>query len=172
MNFIELLKTQGQRVTKDKQSHVFRQGDDDRYLYFVQSGMLKAYYTSEEGKEFVKSFIATNDIICSLTSAYSKGACSFSLICLEDTELLKIPFSKLSGSSKEYHEIATNMVDVLLNFSMKKEKREYEFLCLSAEQRYRLLEKNSPEIVKKVTQNDIARYLGITPVALSRIKNR
>ena len=172
MNFHELLKAEGKVVEKTKSEHLFMQGESDGSLYYVQSGLLKAYYTSEEGKEFVKSFIAPNDIICSLTSAYSGALCSFSLICLEDTKLLRIPFSTLSDSSKEHHEIATNMVDVLLNFSMKKEKREYEFLCLSAEQRYRLLEKNSPEIVNKVTQNDIARYLGITPVALSRIKNR
>ena len=53
---------------------------------------------------------------------------------------------------------------------MKKERREYEFLCLSAEERYRLLIKRSPDLVRQVTQNEIARYLGITPVALSRIR--
>jgi len=44
------------------------------------------------------------------------------------------------------------MIEVLLNFSMKKEKREYQFLCLSTEQRHRLLEKHSPSIVQQVTQ--------------------
>lgn len=172
MNFHELLQTEGKAIQKTKNEHVFMQGENDSSLYYVQSGLLKAYYTSDEGKEFVKSFINVNDIICSLTSAYSEDSCSFSLICLDDSLLVKIPFSVLVEYSKKHHEIASNMIDVLLNFSMKKEKREYQFLCLSAEQRYRLLEKNSPDIVEKVTQNDIARYLGITPVALSRIKNR
>ena len=30
----------------------------------------------------------------------------------------------------------------------------------------------SPELFDKVAQKDIARYLGITPVALSRIRKR
>ena len=55
---------------------------------------------------------------------------------------------------------------------MKKEIREYELLCLSAEDRYKRLLKHTPDILKLVTQNEIARYLGITPVGLSRIKRR
>ena len=64
------------------------------------------------------------------------------------------------------------MIEQLLQFAMKKEKREFEFLCQSAEERFRMLAKNSPSLVEKVTQNDLARYLGITPVGLSRIKKR
>jgi DNA-binding MarR family transcriptional regulator len=68
--------------------------------------------------------------------------------------------------------IANEMLDVLLQFSMKKEKREYEFLCLSAEERFSLLIKSRPNILNNITQNDLARYLGVTPVGLSRIKKR
>ena len=31
---------------------------------------------------------------------------------------------------------------------------------------------NTPDLLKLVTQNEIARYLGVTPVGLSRIKKR
>ena len=55
---------------------------------------------------------------------------------------------------------------------MKKERREREFLTESAEERYRMLLERSPALFDKVTQKDIARYLGITPVALSRIRKR
>jgi len=66
---------------------------------------------------------------------------------------------------------ANSLIDLLLNFAMKKEQREYELLCLSAQQRYQNLLARVPNIYEMVTQNDMARYLGITPVALSRIKN-
>ena len=41
-----------------------------------------------------------------------------------------------------------------------------------APERYRLLCERSPELIERLTQKDIARYLGITPVALSRIRAR
>ena len=148
------------------------QGDMDRNLYLVQSGLLKAYYTSEDGKEFIKSFILPKDIICSLTSVYSEKQCSFSLVCLELTFLIKIPFTVVQEYSQRYHEIANDMNEALLKFAMKKEKREYEFLCLSAEERFLKLIETTPSLFNTVTQNDIAAYLGITPVGLSRIKKR
>lgn len=172
MNFHEFLQVEGIQVEKKKNEHVFRQGDLDRNLYFIQSGLLKAYYISDEGKEFVKSFLLPDKFIGSLTSAYAQGECSFSLVCLEPTVLRKIPFELLSDHVKDNPLLAIDMIELLLGFAMKKEKREYEFLCLSAEKRYLDIAENYPLILEKVTQNDLARYLGITPVGLSRIKKR
>ncbi|VAW97420.1 hypothetical protein MNBD_GAMMA21-2511 [hydrothermal vent metagenome] len=172
MNFHDLLQLEGVTVVKDKGEHIFMQGDADRSLYFVQSGLLKAYYTSEGGKESVKSFLLPNDIIGSLSSAYLKKDCSFSLICLESTTLKKIPFDMLHECSRNNLEVASEMIELLLFFAMKKEKREFEFLCMSAEERFFRIAEVSPVLVEKVTQNDLSRYLGITPVGLSRIKKR
>ena len=68
--------------------------------------------------------------------------------------------------------MASAVIDFLLVFAMKKERREKEFLTESAETRYRMLVDQSPGLLDKVRQKDIARYLGITPVALSRIRAR
>ncbi|TEW44073.1 Crp/Fnr family transcriptional regulator [Psychromonas algicola] len=172
MDFNTLFKNEGVTLNKEKGDHVFMQGEVDGSIYYIQSGLLKAYYTSEDGKESVKSFIATNDIIGSLSTALSEKNCSFSLICLEPTTLIKIPISRLIEHSKKDLEIANSMIDVLLNLSIKKEIREYEFLCLSAEERLNKLMQLQPQLIEKVTQNDLARYLGVTPVGLSRIKKR
>jgi hypothetical protein len=83
-----------------------------------------------------------------------------------------LPFSALHKASRTNSDIAASIVDFLLNFAMKKEAREYELLCLSPEERYKKLLEETPEILSLVTQNEIARYLGITPVGLSRIKKR
>lgn len=172
MKLQELLKTAGKRYQKEKGEHVFMQGEPDKSLYFIESGLLKAYYTSDDGKESIKSFILENNIISSLTASHSEGECSFSLICLEPTTLLKIPFEMIREYSASDLEIANDLIHVLLNFAMKKEKREYEFLCLSAEQQFLNLIDAAPSLLDKVTQNDIAHYLGVTPVGLSRIKKR
>lgn len=172
MDFFELLQREAQTIEMAKGEHVFRQGDSDKSLYLVQSGLLKAYYTSEDGKESVKSFLMPNDIIGSITSAYSEKNCSFSLICLATTTVKQISFGVLREYSKQDIEMANNIIELLIQFAIKKEQREYEFLCLSAEERFCLLAKNTPAILEKVTQNDLARYLGVTPVGLSRIIKR
>lgn len=151
---------------------VLRQGDNNSSLYYVESGLLKAYYVTAGGKEYVKSFLKEADIIGNLVSMTTEDRCSFSLICLEPSSLVRMPFDDLVKLAEADLGVANQLIALLLSFALKKERREYEFLCLSAEERYRTIKKTTPELLKRVTQNDVARYLGITPVALSRIRSR
>jgi CRP-like cAMP-binding protein len=42
----------------------------------------------------------------------------------------------------------------------------------SPEERYINLQKNRPDLINRIPQHQIATFLGITPVSLSRIRNR
>ena len=172
MNISDFIATSGRPLKKDAGDHLFRQGDENSSLYIVRSGLLKAYYLSEDGKENIKSFIMPGGKIGSLAAGYQKESCTFSLVCVEQSELIALEFSDLYEASCADIELSRAMVDFLLSFGIRKELREYELLCLSAEERYRRLLANTPALLDKVTQNDIARYLGVTPVGLSRIKTR
>jgi len=172
LDFQTLLLQEGVSERKGKGEHVFMQGEKSTSLYYIQSGLLKAYYTSKDGKESVKSFISSHNIIGSLSAVVLEKDCSFSLVCLEESSIRKIPFEIILDYSQKDLEIANNMIEVLINFSIKKEQREFELLCLSAEERFRELIKSYPTLPEKVTQNDLARFLGVTPVGLSRIKKR
>ena len=172
MKFQELLKQHGRPVVKEPGGYVFRQGEDDRAIYAVRSGLLKAYYLSDDGRENIKSFLLEGDTIGSLKGFFGEEGCSFNLVCLEPSELISIEFDALYNGSRNDLSVANEVVDFLLAFGMKKETREYELLCLPAEERYRRLLASAPSLFDRVTQNDIARYLGITPVGLSRIKKR
>lgn len=172
MKLDEFIAQNGTFLSREAGQHVFRQGDQDTSLYFVRAGLLKAYYLSADGKENIKSFILAGDHIGSLMASQAGQSCSFSLVCLKQCELTALPFSTLYQAVRNDPEISAAIVDFLLSFAMKKEVREYELLCLSAEERYRRLMQNTPDLLKLVTQNEIARYLGVTPVGLSRIKKR
>lgn len=172
MKFNEYIAQNGKLLSMEANEHVFRQGDKNQSLYIVKSGLLKAYYLSADGKENIKSFILPDNSIGSLSAIYAEHVCTFSLLCLKPCELIVLKFKELYETGRNDPEISASIIDFLLKFGMKKEMREYELLCLSAEDRYRRLQENTPEIFNLVTQNEIARYLGITPVALSRIKKR
>ena len=162
----------GEVVEFDKGDVVFRQGDDSDSLYYIRTGLLKACYVTENGREYVKSFLKEADTIGSLTALMSEGRCSFTLICLEPSSLIRVPFADVLKLAEVDLGVANAVIRLLAGLAIKKERREYEFLCLSAEERFRILKETTPELLERVTQNDIARYLGITPVALSRIRSR
>ena len=172
MDFQEFVQKHGQAKQVAVGAHLFRQGDPDASLYVIQKGFLKAYYILEDGKEQIKSFIGTGDVIGSISAVYAKELCSFSLLCLEDTRVIRLPFDALFSVSSTDLQMANDLIVILLKFARKKEQREYELLCLSAEDRYRLLVEQTSELLQRTTQENVAKYLGITPVALSRIKKR
>lgn len=172
MNLNEFISHNGNICVVEEGEYLFRQGDESQSLYVVKTGLLKAYYLSADGKENIKSFISAGNSIGSLSAIHAGLQCTFSLVSLKPGELIVLNFSELYEASKTQPELSASIIDFLLQFGMKKEMREYELLCLSAEQRYQKLLDNMPDILNLVTQNEIARYLGITPVALSRIKKR
>ena len=172
MKLNQFVAEHGIELSKEAGEYIFRQGEKDRSLYIVNSGLLKAYYLSLDGKENIKSFILPGDNIGSLMSSYAGKPSTFSLVCLKPCLLTVVEFDALYQASRTDAELSASIVDFLLAFGIKKENREYELLCLSAEDRYIRLMDNTPDILNLVTQNEIARYLGITPVGLSRIKKR
>lgn len=167
-----LFRKLGTPITRNKGEHVFEQGDIDKSIYILRAGLLKAYYLTMEGKELIKSFIQPGEFIGSLLSCINNEPGTFYVMCLQDSAILRVPYSALQQAAGRDAETSAFVVNSLTQLAMKKERREYEFLCLSAPERYTLLKQREPELVEQLTQNDIARYLGITPVALSRIKQR
>lgn len=172
MDFEQYLRESGEMRALARGEHLFRQGDHNGALYRVSEGFLKAYYVTEDGKEQIKSFIPAGSIIGNLTAAATGSANTFSLMALEDCSLVKFSFEDMFKLGETNLSVAARMNKLLLELAMKKERREYELLCLSAEERYLELTRNMPDLFERVTQQDIALYLGITPVALSRIKKR
>ena len=172
MAFDAFMAEHGQPLHCEAGDTVFRQGDNCDALFLVRSGLLKASYLSDAGRETIKSFIREGELIGSLAAAWRGEPTPFGLMALEPTSMIRVPFGVLYEASQNSLPIARATTQFLLGFAMKKERRERDFLTATPETRYRMLMRDSPDLLERVTQKDIARYLGITPVALSRIRRR
>ena len=155
-----------------KGTYLFRQGEQSDNLLLIYQGLAKVYYKTLDGKEFIKSFLTGGEFITSLRTLDSERPSAFSVLSLEHTVAREIPQHTFKKLLNENPDISRQFTTVLLNLAMKKEQREYELLCLSPEERYRIFCEQNPTMEQRVAQNDIARYLGITPVALCRIRKR
>jgi len=172
MNFNEYIQCHGTRRNYNKGEVLFSQGELCKDLYFIVKGLVKVFYLTSDGREFVKSFITEDAPITSLRSLILGETSSFTVICLEPSAVIQLDFQALMSFVTTDLEMSISLNEALFKLAIKKEKREYEFLCLSAQERYKMLKEKSPHLVERVSQADIARYLGITPVALSRIRHR
>lgn len=155
-----------------KGAFLFRCGDTNSSLFLIRKGLIKNYYETRDGKQFVKSFIQEGGFIASMQAVVAGEPCSFSAVCLEQCqvfEVTKLQLDRLLGQEPKFVEQLNGMLLVL---AAKKEQREYELLCLSARERCARLYETEPALVARLSQQDIARYLGIDPVSLSRIRKK
>lgn len=176
MSLMAMLDQEGRSQTVKAGTHIFRQGDADDCVYAIRQGYLKAYYVSTEGKEHIKSLLKAGDLIGSTAAFEPGGACTFNLVAQTDCVLRVVPYSQLRAAAHRDHALALDLNDFLLAFARKKERREYELLCLPAADRYALIAdgaaEQDPGFGAVFSQADMASYIGITPQALSRIKRR
>tara|TARA_B100001971_G_scaffold84647_1_gene77941 strand:- start:37803 stop:38366 length:564 start_codon:yes stop_codon:yes gene_type:complete len=141
------------------------------HLFILESGLAKASYLGDEGKEFIKSFFAEMDIASSYIEVLREIPSRVEIKALENIEAVTFPFKRI----KELYagDPCWNALGRILaeKFFIMKEQREYEFLMLDARARYENFKEHFGHLEKRISNAQIALYLGITPVSLSRIKS-
>lgn len=155
-----------------KNQMLFEAGECVTDFYFINKGLVRFFYLTEDGKEFNKAFSMENDFVGSFSSMINNAPCRYSVQALEKTESIAIPVSVIQNGFKRHpawERIGRRHAE---NVAVKKELREGEFLLDSAEARYRRLLADYPNLIERVQQYHLASYLGITDVALSRIRKK
>lgn len=158
--------------TLPKGAHLFDIGDKVKDFYFLVQGLARYYYISESGKEFNKSFAEKPGHLLSSISSVSmqEERSPFGVETLSELTVLCISyedFRALSAKHKEWNDLMLSIYERLI---VKKERREADFLLLNAKERYLKFLSDYSMIESAVANYHIASYLGITEVALSRIR--
>jgi CRP-like cAMP-binding protein len=175
----DLPREEEEKICRIVQSATFKKGDRlveagvvPRKFGFVCKGLFRYYYLSEKGSEFTKGFHPEGTFISSYTAMVKQSPSYYTIEALEASEVLVIDYDdwhKLFVG----HPCWTNFLLAQLQKGfMKKEARERELLLLNAEERYEIFLHEYPHLEKRIKQHMIASYLGITPVALSRIRTQ
>jgi CRP-like cAMP-binding protein len=147
---------------------LIKEGEVIRNIYFVKSGCLRLWF-NDQGNDITYQFFFENQVV----SGFLDGEAS--MFTLESIETSTVVILKKSEFENLLNEMP-GLKDEFLEFVMQR-LAFYSKLFLSRikdspAKRYELLLKNSPEILRRVPQHYIATFLGITPVSLSRIRNR
>lgn len=147
-------------------------GEESRDFAFVHRGLLRFVYRQANGREFNKSFASENHFVGAYSAYLSNTPARFSIEALEPCVLLTASLDRIVGLSERYPCWDRFRRLITEQLYIRKEEREAEFLLESAERRYRLFQQRHPGLEERIPQYHIASYIGITPVALSRIRGR
>jgi CRP-like cAMP-binding protein len=157
------------RRTFERGTWLLEGGDRAEWLFLVTRGLVRELYVTEAGEEHTRTFVDAGAITGSLLDLLSGEPAVTWIQALEDTEALAwryADFDALARRTPELETLARRHAEAL---AVRKTRREFEMLALSAPERLARWRAEQPGVDRRITRKLLASYLGITPVHLSRI---
>ncbi|WP_320051744.1 Crp/Fnr family transcriptional regulator [uncultured Acetobacteroides sp.] len=150
---------------------LLRDGEISTHIYIIKKGCLRQWF-NKDGKEITLQFFFENQPVASIDSFLSNQPSLFTIESIEPSTIISVTKETFEKLNRIYPDFKDGFNEYVF-----KRFRNYAQLFLSRikdspKERYEDLIKTHPEIVRRVPQHYIASYLGITPISLSRIRNR
>jgi CRP-like cAMP-binding protein len=153
-----------------KGSFLLKEGEITNKSYFILKGCIRIFYLLdgvEKTTEFYTELEGINPhcVVDKMPSKYYINCIEDCIVSEGDPEMEAIMFEKFP----KFEILFRKLTDELF---IKQQISIDEFKIASPEQRYLNLIQNRPDLIQRVPQHQLASYLGITPVSLSRLRSR
>ena len=155
----------------DKGQVLLQEGKECNFLSFIEAGYCRVFKLTEQ-KEFTQWIGGEGYFITDLSSFLFDQKSNWSIEALSPLRLWTL--SKADYKELELHIPGWNILEkrFIAKCFMEIEKRVFDFISLSAEERYlKYFEKNKA-MFNQVPLQYIASVLGMSPETLSRIRSK
>jgi len=180
----ELIKQiQEDRENRDKLGHIFtereyapktlllQEGEIARTIYFIKEGCLREWF-NKDGKSITFQFFFEGQPVASIDSFMNGTPSLFSIESIEPTTAVLIRKEDFDRLFILYPGLKDKFQRFIFSRFSNYAKLFLSRITDTPQERYEDLVKTRPDIIQRIPQHYIASYLGITPVSLSRIRNR
>ena len=158
--------------TAAKKTCLLTEGQACQTISYVCSGALRAYCLDKDGKESTIMFAMADWWVTDMFCFLNQQPAMMFIETIEDScmyELSKTNFDLLLQRIPKFEKFFRVLMQ---NAYTREQLRTIENLTLTAEERYNRFINKYPQVIKQVTQKQIASYLGITPEFLSTIRRK
>lgn len=162
---IPLFKT----VHYDAGQTILNMGENTNVIYIILEGIVRGYYLDPDGNDITKCFSHEGEWCC-IYNFLQNTPSTYYVQALENCTLGQIDVQTFESLIEEYPVLQKIYNKLTREAFMQVEEKGASFQKLNAKERYLLFIEKHPDINRRVKQEYIASYLGITPSSLSRIK--
>ncbi len=152
-----------------KNDYFVREGEIARYICFTQKGYLRVFY-NHDGDDITRDISPLHTFVTALPSYVSQTPSYEIIQAITDTELFVIYHDNLEYLYDRYNNWQRVGRRVMEEMFVQTQRRIYAFITQPAEDRYKAMMKEFPDIFQHVPLQYIASYLGITSQSLSRLR--
>ena len=153
-----------------KKEYLLREGQTSSKLYFIEEGLIRAYYTDKKDEEVTTWFMKDSDLIFSVESFYEQIPSFENIIAIEASTVWYITYHQLQALYKEFPAYNYHGRVLTEKYYIKSMKRQVALIKKTALERYQLLLEQEPYLLERASLQDIASYLGMTPEMLSKVR--
>ncbi|TJY38057.1 Crp/Fnr family transcriptional regulator [Pontimicrobium aquaticum] len=153
-------------------SKIIKQNHNTSNIYVLKSGIAKCYLTTENGNEFIQEFFGEGQLFGEVEAIHDTlSICSVESINeVQVYAINKNYFKELLTKDKNFN---TLILKTLTNKIAYKAHRHSYNQFNSIHSNIKRLEKIFPELMRIISKQDIADYLGVTLRSLNRaLKNQ
>lgn len=166
--FLSLLKYRKLR----KRQFLLQAEDPCKYEYFVLSGCLRSYYIDDKGQDHVVQFAVEDWWIGDMRAFITQTPAWLNIDALEDTEVLMLGYDALEQLYQKVPAFERYFRIRIQNAFVSEQLRLGNSLSKTAEERYLDFIKRYPQFEQRISQVQIASYLGMTPEFLSTLRGK
>ncbi len=154
-----------------RKESILKEGQVCKAVYFVVSGLCKASYNAE-GKEINTAFYPEKHFFTNIQSIRQGVGSAYDLKACEPSTVLRIDRARLLEAYRLSHEIEALGRKVLEQISAHSEEEVNTFRLLTPRQRYENLLARQPHLCQRLSQTELASYLGTSRESISRFRAR
>jgi CRP-like cAMP-binding protein len=144
-------------------------GHTCRTIYINVEGLLRIYYF-KDGIDITESFEKENSVVARVESLFSGRASRKGIQAVEDTTFISISAPPLFALYDQHPSLERLFRKIFEAGYVKTVNRLESLQFHTAEERYKQLMEEEPDILQRAPLKHIASYLGMTQVSLSRIR--
>lgn len=149
---------------------IFSCDDMPSKIYFVIEGIGRYFYIDREGIERNKSLVRRGGAFASVSTIAENLPSPFFAQAITPCTVGAIEYNTLVNLSESSLSLNRFLRKLFERLVLKKEKREASFLLMSATERYHAFLSEFDGESHLIPLRQVAMYLGITDVTLSRIR--
>lgn len=158
---------------KVKRRHfLLEEGQVSKFNTFVVKGCFKMYFVDEKGKQHNLQFAIENWWIGDIGSFHSEEPSRLYIEALEDSIVLEISKEDQLSLFVNYPKFNRIFRVFTENALVSSQRRILQNISSTAEERYLDFLKRHPYFFERISNVQIASYLGVTPEFLSTIRKK
>ncbi|WP_261511173.1 Crp/Fnr family transcriptional regulator [Chryseobacterium paludis] len=140
-----------------------------KHFYFLEKGLVKLFFDNGD-KDFIMTFFSENSFFTELSGFLTGKPSKYMFVALEPVEVYSIRKNVVDDLCKKYHSAETLFSKLYSMAPVNMMGRISEMLEDDGKKRYHNFLKQKPELIQRISLGDLADYIGITQVSLSRIR--